>query len=297
MDIRLFVGAHKTASKHLSAMLSGNIEFLEAHDVIFHSNANRTLRLINGALKAINEGGDKTTITNELIHALSYGRDVKTLLIVSPNISGAVTRPFGTEFFYPRTTGLVRQLQTLFDNHPMQFFASIRNPASFIPSCYADGIMHASFTNFSDFINEADVQELKWSTYLHRLQGKQADIPLTVWRQEDYAYIWRDVIQAFTGIRDCQNLIGTTDRINYSLTLHGTQLLNRYVQEYPPQTKEDFEKTKQAFLDRFPSTPDDLAGLDWPPELVQQLTDNYDDDWYYVERMDGVHTIQPRKFS
>ncbi len=297
MEIRVYVGPHRTASKHLASVLYNNAELLDADDTVFHSSAHNTLRHINSALKAITTGGDKTDVIDQMMHSLTYGRDVKRLLLVNPNIVGNVSRPFGKELFYPRTSGLVHQLQSLFGGHQLQFFASTRNPATFIPSCYTQNLLAANFSSYSDFLSEVKLTSLKWSLFLQRLQGKQNDIGLTVWRFEDYPYIWRDVAQVFSGIQNSQQLRGSSDRINSSLTLEGAQLLNKHMEEHPPRTREYFESTRQTFLKKFPSSANQIVGPDWPPELVQELIHNYEDDWYYIERMDGVETVQPRRFG
>lgn len=297
MDIRIFVGAHKTASQHLASLLTRNSTLLDAEDIVFHSAPQRALRHINEALKAIAEGSDKTDVVGHMMHAMTDGHKAKRLLIVNPNIVGAVSRPFGKELFYPRTSGLIHQLQTLFDSQDLQLFASVRNPATFLSSCYADCMLTASFSDYKTFLADVNLQSLQWSQFLHRLQGKQSDIPLTVWRFEDYPYIWRDVVQAFSGIKNSQELLGNSDRINSSLSLRGAQLLNRYIEEHPPRTKGDYENTKLAFLERFPSAPDQSEAPGWSEDLIRTLTENYEDDWYYAERIEGIKTIQRRRFG
>lgn len=297
MEIRVYVGPHRTASKHLASILYNNAELLDQVNTVFYSSPRNTLRHINSAIKAIANGGDETDIRDQLLHALTYGRDTKRLLLVNPNVVGNVARPFGKELFYPRTSGLIHQLQRLFDGHQLQFFASTRNPATFLPSCYAQSLLTASFASYGDYLNAVNLTNLKWSPFLQRLQGKQNDIGLTVWRFEDYPYIWRDVAQVFSGIRNCQELRGESTRINTGLTLNGAQLLNKYIEEQPPRTREEFENTTAAFLKKFPSSANEIVGPGWSPDLVKKLINNYEDDWYYIERMEGIETVQPRQFG
>ncbi len=298
MDIRVYIGPHRTASKHLASILYNNAELLDDVDTVFYSSPRNTLRHINSAIKAIANGGDETDVRGQLMHSLTYGRDdKKRLLLVNPNVVGNVTHPFGKELFYPRTSGLIYQLQKLFPDNRLHLFSSTRNPATFLPSCYAQSLMAASFASYSEFLAEVNLTNLKWSPFLQRLQGKQKDIPLTVWRYEDYPYIWRDVAQVFSGIPNSQALRGSSAPVNKSLTLKGAQLLNKYIEDQPPRTREDFERTTETFLKKFPSSPNEIVGPDWPPDLVQKLIDNYEDDWYYIERMEGVETIQPRQFG
>lgn len=297
MDIQIYVGPHKTASRHLASILIGNIELLEAQNTLFYSSTRTALRHINSALKAIAGGGDKADVIGLLLHSLTRGHDVKRLLLVNPNIVGNVVQPFGKELFYPRTTGLIHQLQTLFGSNRMQLFTSTRNPASFLPSCYAQSLLNASFGSYSDFLKDVKPSSLNWSPFLQRLQGKKTDIPVTVWRFEDYPLIWRDVVQAFAGIENSQELKGNSKRINASLTLRGARLLHKHIEDNPPRTREEFESSKLTFLEKFPSSANEIAGPDWTEETVQSLTHNYDDDWYYIERMEGIETIQPRRFG
>jgi hypothetical protein len=297
MEIRIYVGPHKTASQHLAAVLSNNIDLLEAVDTIFYSSSRNALRHINTALKTIAAGGDKEDATAQMLHSLTRGRDAKRLLIINPNVVGSVAQPFGKDLFYPRTSGLVHQLQTLFEGHSMQLFSATRNPATFLPSCYAESLFGATFASYESFLGDVNLYGLKWSPFLHRLQGKQSDIPLTTWRFEDYPYIWRDIAQAFSGIENSQDLQRVDGRIHAGMTLRGAQLMNKYIEENPPRTKEDFGNIKQAFLKKFPSSPNEIIGPGWPPEAIKTLTENYEDDWYYIERMDQIRTILPRDFD
>jgi len=296
MDIRIYVGPHRTASRHLASILTNNADLLDAQDIMFYSSTRATLHHINSALKAIAGGENKADAVSSLLHSLTRGRDIKRLLLVNPNIVGNVALPFGKELFYPRTTGLIHQLQTLFGENEMRLYTSVRNPATFVPSCYAQCLLSASFGDYSSFLKDVSIPGLRWSTYLQRLQGKRLNIPVTVWRFEDYPVIWRDIAQAFSGIKNSQDLVGSSERINASLTLRGAQLMHKYVVDNPPRTRNEFESIKLSFLEKFPSSATEIAGPDWAAETIQSLTHIYEDDWYYIERMDGIETIQPRKF-
>lgn len=293
MEVSLFIGAHRTASTHLATMLEDNSQLL-LDQGIGYITPKIAMQAISQAQKALTGGAELETVQDDLLAALTQGRSLERVVVISPGTFGAVTRPFGKALFYPRTSGLIKQIQTVFQNIPTQLFLSVRNPATFIPSCYAESILNASFSTFEDFITEVNLSNLKWSSFIHRAQGKNADIPLTVWRYEDYPYMWRDIAQSITGIQNGQDFVGTTQRISTSLSLRGAQLFYRYIEEHPPRSKGDFAKTKIVFQEKFPSSPNEIIGPNWPPEMVQTLTNNYEDDWYYIERMDGVETIQPR---
>ncbi len=296
MDIKLYIGAHNTSANTVISTLEKNLA-LFAEQRIFIADSKLAIKHLSAAQKAVVEGADLVSVQKKLIAALTNETDVDTLVIVNPNILGTASRPFGKGLFYPRTSGLVQQLQNLFQGLNMQIYFSVRDPSMFIPRCYSESLLGASFSKFEDYISELDLAALRWSSLLHRLQGKQDDIPVTVWRHEDYPRIWRDVIQAITNVDNSQDLRSPPKSPANNLTLHGAQLFNAYLEEHAPRTKEDFENTKAAFLKKFPTTDEEPAVAEWPAELMQILTDNYDDDWYYIERMEGLKTIQPRVFA
>ncbi len=295
MEVSLFIGAHRTASTHLATMLENNSPLLLEQGIGYIA-PNIAMKAISHAQKALTDGAEIEAVQQELLATMAQGRDLDRVVVISPGTLGAVTRPFGKALFYPRTSGLIKQLQNVFQNIHTQLFLSVRNPATFIPSCYAESILNASFNTFDDFVTEVNLPDLKWSSFIHRAQGKQADISLTVWRYEDYPYMWRDVAQAITGLQNGQDFVGTTERISTSLSLRGAQMFYRYIEEHPPRSKGDFAKTKVVFQEKFRSSPNEIVGPGWPRDLVKTLTNNYEDDWYYIERMDGVETIQPRHF-
>ena len=122
-------------------------------------------------------------------------------------------------------------------------------------------------------------------------------MPLTVWRYEDYPYIWREVVQVFSSILNSQELSGSSVPVSTTITLKGAQLLNKYIEDQPPRAREDFEYTTQTFMKKISSSPNEIVGTDWPPDLVQKLVNNYEDNWYHIKRMEGVETVQPRQFG
>ncbi|PCH95178.1 MAG: hypothetical protein COB84_06605 [Rhodobacteraceae bacterium] len=296
MDIRIFVGAHQTTSHSMTHILQQNAELLGQQGISYCSDAPLAVRQINATLKSITDGHDPQKAAQSLVQQLSGDQNSKRLLIVNPDIIGAATKPFDTELFYPQVDKLIQQLRNAFIGFDLKIFAATNNPASFIPASYSKSLMSAIFDPFQEYIDGADIQGYRWSSFIQRIQHDDRN-HLTVWRTEDYNYIWRDVLQAFTGIANGQDFIGTSQHENTGLSLEGAQLMQRYILENPPRTKQGFDKTKTVFLERFPNSADALTGTDWSADLVQELTDLYADDWYYIERMNNVTTIQPRNFD
>ncbi len=296
MDINLYIGAHTTSTDTIISVLENNEALLTEQHIRFVSSK-LAIQHLAAAQKALIDGANIEAVQKKLISTLTKDQDIKRLVIISPNILGTATRPFGKEVFYPRTSGLVQQLQNIFQGFNMKLFFSVRNPADFIPLCYSESLLGASFGSFEDFTKEVDLASLRWSSLLQRLQGKQDDMNVTVWRHEDYPRIWRDIVQTLTRVENSQVLAGPSKPAFNNLSLNGARLFNRYIEEHPPRTKEDFANTKAAFLQKFPETSTSAEDSYWSEKVIETLTNSYDDDWYYIERMDDIKTIQPRVFA
>ncbi|PCH98772.1 MAG: hypothetical protein COB84_01005 [Rhodobacteraceae bacterium] len=297
MEIRIYAGAHRTATQHFASALDVNGKALAAEGVMYTPANRRTLNSMADAISAIGEGADEVDVREELMTRLVPNGDMKRLLIVSPHLLGKASRPFGPEQLYPRARGLVEQFEKLFVGHDLRYFLSVRNPATFLTSCYAQNILYGRFSRFREYLDDANYNSYRWSSFLHRIQGKEARIPISVWRYEDYRYIWRDIMGAFTGVSSAQDFSDVAPNLGQSLTLEGAHLFEKFAGENPEQIKTDFEALKDVFQRKFPSSPNQITGPDWSPDTVRDLTYNYEDDWYYIERMDNVQTIQPRNFE
>ena len=295
MDIRLHIGAHRTATQHLRQMLENNRALLESQGICL-ADAKVAEQAFAASTVAVRSGTSQEDANAQLVETLTGGGDFRRIIVIDPNISGTVLRPVGKEFFYPRIGRTILRIKTALHEIPMRLCISVRNPANFIPACYAESLQLGNRDSYETYIEETNLQRLRWSDFLQRAQLKEEDIPVTAWRLEDYPFIWRDVAQAITGLENKEDLVGSTDPVNTGLSLKGAILMQTYLTDHPVQTSGEFAKVQAAFEEKFPSTGESIYNPTWPEELTIGMTENYDDDWYYIERMENVETVQPRTF-
>lgn len=296
MDIRLHIGAHRTGTQHLRQTLLANQGLLDRAGVHI-PDVMETERAFGRATKALSDKANPDQVSAELLEILTGGKRLNRLVIIDPNIAGSILRPMGQEFFYPRIGNTITRIRNLLAPHEVRLFISVRNPGYFVPSCYAASLRYTSKLSFEQFTSETNLPSLRWSDFLHRAQLKDAEVGATVWRFEDYPMIWRDVAQALTGIPNKEDLTGSTGPINKGISIKGGVLLHAYLVQNPPQSREELRRILVAFEQRYPSQPADSYPPHWPVELIDGMSENYEDDWYYIERMENVETIQPRKFA
>lgn len=297
MDIRIYTGGHQATTEHFLSALNNNNDILLDEKISCIPADINTFRNIFTASKAIRNGKNEATVGQQLLEQLGVIKDAKKLLLNDYRIIGQEHRAFEKEMFYPRNRGLIKQIQTIFSGSNIRLFIETRSFTSFMPSCYSHMVFTNNAHNFDDFLAETDPENLQWSSLIERSQGRGTKLPATTWRYEDYAYIWRDIVGAITGVKKYQDLIAPPENLDLSINLQTALLFNKYIQQYPTQTPEEFEKLKTVFLAQDLSAIKKLASPGWSAGRIDALAHRYDDDWYYIERMDGVETILPRRIG
>jgi len=297
MDIKIYIGGHQATTTHFLDALEANKNALESEGIMYISPDDDTYISIFKASKTIRRGGDITLIRKKLLQKLKIPQNIKTLIFVDNRIIGTNYRAFEKELFYPRPGGLIIQAQNIFKMHDIRIFVETRTLATLIPSCYSNRILDNISSSLEEFLATINAEDLRWSAYIERAQGRKSPIPATAWRYEDYPYIWRDVIGAITGIPKYQDLLNAATPLDFSDNLQMALLLYVYTQKYPVKTDGEFKKLKELFLEHNPATSRKIATPDWSAKRIEALTNSYNDDWYYIERMENVETIRPRTLT
>ncbi len=295
MDVAFYWGGDRVNYDHLNAALEANGKLLEAENIIFSPNSSKLFRPIFAANKAIKSGTDIETVQKDLFERLSIDSKTKKLLLIDPKINGTPSRPFPKGISNRKIFNYFDTLKTLFTGHSFRLYIEIQNPVTLIPSAYSEGILNNIFESYEDYLAETNVNDFKWSSHIQRLQGGKNQIEASIWRHEDYPKIWRDVIGAFTGVANHQDLVSPGKYENNCLNFKAAQLLYKYTKEYPNLSDTEIEDVQATFLRHFPYNPDDTLSGHFTSEMAETLTHQYDDDWYYIERMDRTEILLPRK--
>lgn len=296
MELRLLTGAHRTGLEHLRVQLEHNADVLAKNDVLLPSRevASQALAV---ALKTIRKGNADDRTGPAFLKNLTGGQEVGKVLLIDPDISGSMLRPTKKGIFYPRGNATTFQLIKTLEGWGVRLYFGTRNPASFLPSCYSASLRHQPKAAFEDFIKASDPMDLRWSEYLHRIQGKDAEIPVTVWSFEDYPFIWREVAQALGGLENKELLVETDGPIVPEMSVRGAVLMHQFLQQHPAANVEEFDRIEARFIEKFPARDPDHMEDVWPADLVSDLTDAYDDDNYYIDRMDNLTIIRREHYA
>lgn len=298
MDIRILIGAHRTAGLHIENIMKLNKDLLEKQGILVATQATQ-LPALRDATQALEKGATASDVSELYLSKVTKGAEFDKLIIMDRRRPGTVSRPARKNLIYPNIRPALTRFSKLLPSGTYRFFMGVRAPSTFLPSCYSDSLSHASVQSFREFLLDADLRNLRWSETIERALRSFDDITgsekkLITWRFEDYPHMWRDVVGAICGVDNPQDLVGDSTPINQGLSLYGCQLMYKYLKEHDPKEPGDFKKIRNAFMEKFKNEddldPDPMA----PPEFIEAMDFAYEDDWYYIERMDNVAAISAR---
>jgi hypothetical protein len=291
LQIRIFFGAHRTRQDHLRQQLEHNRDLLADHGTLVPASGVAEAAMWQ-AIKALRKGTADDHTAQNLFDQLSEGKACERVLVIRPSISGSPLRPSKDGKYYPRGGSTIAQLVGLIGEDRIKLYFASRNPASFLPSCYQAALLSDRKLTFEDFGSQSNPFDLRWSEYLHRVQGDDASMPLTVWSNEDYPYIWRTIAQAFSGVSNKEDLQDSQFPVDHGMSLKGAILMHTYLQQHMTSAPDQLSKINAKFEQKFPPADGEAIAGVWPAELVMALTDAYDDDNYYIDRMENIRTIR-----
>ncbi len=291
MEFRIFFGAHRAGHEHLLAQLEANRNLLDANGILLPT-PEKMEAAVWPAIRAIrNNNADESTLPR-MVQELTGGQKYRSVLIARPSISGSPLRPIKDDIIYPRGSATMAHLLRLIGQDDVRLFCAVRNPASLLQSCYHLAYENDAMLTFEDFYKVSDPFALRWSEYLHRIQGRENPLPLTAWTYEDYPYMWRSVAQAFAGLPNKEDLVAAQAPFDTGISLQGLTLMQEYLKKHPAETGAKRNQIVAKFEERFPIVGVDSIPDVWPEELTEAFSNSYDDDLYYIERMENVRLIK-----
>lgn len=243
-----------------------------------------------------NNNADESTLPR-MVQALSDGKEYRSVLIARPSISGSPLRPVKDDVLYPRGSATMAHLVRLIGADDVRLFCAIRNPASLLQSCYYLAYENNAMLSFDEFMKVSDPFALRWSEYLHRIQGREDPLPLTACTYEDYPYMWRSVAQAFAELPNKEELVAAPAPFDTGISLQGLLLMQEYLKKHPTETGAKRNQIVAKFEKRFPISGVDTIPDVWPEELTEAFSNSYDDDLYYIERMENVRLIKRQNWA
>jgi hypothetical protein len=291
MQVIFHTGAHCTDEERLlKCLLRNKEEFANAGTSV--PGPGRYRYLLKDAFNAMQNAAPSPDARDILIDAILDDEICDRLILSNAHFFGSQRFAVGNGEFYPDAAERMAQTQVLFRFEQIEMFMAIRNPATFLPAV----MEKVSRRKYAERMGDWDPRELRWSDLIERLRQAVPQISLTVWCYEDSPLIWSQIIREIAGVEPGRDIVGGFDLLNSIMSPEGTKRFHEYLAKHPDMPEVQQRRVISAFLDKFAIDDQVEEELDlpgWTDELVDELTEIYDEDVFRIQRIPGVQLIAP----
>lgn len=291
MQVIVHTGAHATEEDRLLKSLLRNKEDFSKRGVAV-PGPGKYRSLLKDCFSALKAGEPAADSRDVLWDAILDEDDADRVVLSNPHFFGSQRSALQDNLLYPEAVQRMRYLQQLFPYDQIEIFMGLRNPAGFLPAL----LKKASHQRLREVRKQTDSRQLRWSKMMARLRQAVPDIAITVWCYEDLPLIWGQILRDMAGIEPNETILGDLDLLSTILSTEGMTRLRSYMTAHGEMSEMQKRRVYAAFLDKFALEEAleeelDLAG--WTDELVEDLTEIYDEDVYHLQRIPGVTLIEP----
>lgn len=291
MQVVIHAGAHSTDDDRLVHCLSGNRDILAKSGTNVPDPINYR-RLVRDILHQAQDRGLSADVRDVLVDAISHDGAVDRLVLSNPGFFGTPKMSVGGGVFYGAAESRLGLFRQMFPDDEIELFFAIRNPATFLPAL----LEKTPHKEMDKLLRGSDPTHMRWSEMVARIRNSHPDIPVTIWCNEDTPLIWSQVVREVAGIDPTVEFVGEFSLLMEIMTRPGQQRFMAYMESHPGMTEAQKRRVITAFLDKFAdedAIEEELDVPGWTAELIDALTEMYDEDVYEIQRLQGVQVITP----
>ncbi len=291
MQIIFHAGAHGTDEDRLLKCLLRNKEQLARHGTAV-PGPGKYRTLLKEAYKAMLSAPPARDAREVLLDAILDDERADRLILSNEHFFGSQRYAVDGNTLYPLAEERLDQTRQLFHMDRVELFLAIRNPASFLPLV----LRKASARRLHEVLSTTDPMALRWSELLVRIRAALPDLPITVWCNEDTPLIWGQLLREMAGLEHGTPVEGELDLLAEIMTPEGMRRLQSYLAARPGLNEIQRRRVHAAFLDKFAieeAVEEELDLPGWTDELVETLTELYDEDVLRIQNIPGVTLIAP----
>lgn len=291
MQLVLHTGVHFTEEERLiKCLLRNKGEF--AHRGVAVPGPGKYRGLVRDALNAMIKGPPAPGARDVLLDAILDGAASDRLILSDANFFRGAATAMQEGMLYPSAPVRMMRMASLFPSDQLEIFMAIRNPATLLPVLWEK----AQTQTEAAFWGQRRPQDIRWSETIALLRESTPEATVTVWCNEDIPLIWAQIIREMAGLEHGEKIIGGFDLLASIMSEEGMQRFRAYLKEHPVMTEMQKRRVIAAFLDKFAIEDEIEEELDmpgWTDELVDELSEIYDEDVHAIQRIPGVQMITP----
>ncbi|MFK7744623.1 MAG: hypothetical protein AB8B47_06190 [Roseobacter sp.] len=227
-----------------------------------------------------------------LLDAMLDNEVADRVLLSNAHFFGAPKVAVRKGVIYPIAPERIASLAEIFQGDEIELFMAVRNPATFLPACFGKSPKE----DLTDFMGGVDPRAVRWSDTFKRIREATPEIPITVWCNEDAPLLWSQIIREIGGLEHGEHVVGAFDLVADIMSKEGMARFVAYLKDRPEMNEIQLKRVIVAFLDKFAleeAIQEEIDIPGWTEELVDELTEIYDEDVLEISRIPGVEVISP----
>ena len=291
MQVVFHIGAHCTGQDRLIRSLLKNRDVLGREGVAV-PGPGRYRRTVSEAIKILRGAPASAEAQDVLLEAVLDTDDAERVVLSNESFICMASKVLVNGELYPRI-GKSAWLRNAFPSADVAFALTLRNFATFLPALYDQ--LGGDMMDPGDFLSGTEPRDLMWSDVIEGLQSANPGASILVWCEEDSPILWSEIMREITGIDATLPLEGGDDVARSYLSEAGLAALDAV------STREDLTEAawRQDVSEILAEHADEEAVYQeislpgWTEELMDELTDAYDEDVATIERMPGVTLLTP----
>ena len=291
MHIVFHTGAHFTDDDRLMKCLLRNKDDFSKRGVAV-PGPGKYRQLLRSTLTAMQSAAPDPDARDVLIDAILDDEMADRMILSNAHFFGVAVAAVRNGMFYPAAAERMANLEKLFAGDTLELFIAIRNPATFLPLVQEKSPDRA----MTDILGGQDPRDLRWSDMIQSVREAAPNVPITVWCNEDSPLVWAQIIREMAGLEHGQKIIGGFDLLKTIMSAEGMQRFRGYLKENPDMSEMHKRRVIAAFLDKFvleDVLEEELDIPGWTEDLIDEMTEIYDEDVFAIERIPGVQLLAP----
>ena len=240
MTIKLYIGAHKTATTHIQSLLEKNEAILIQNNIKLSTPNSLRPSWLTNFFKYCHKN-TQTNIETLKQEAPKNG----TWILTDENIMGTSYDFKTNEGMYPNIKKRLNCLKNLFPNAKIELFFALRSYDTFYRSTYLEVVRNRGYLPFDDYYNEQKFQNNSWIEVIKMFTDIVPQKDITLWSYEDIQILMPRVINSITGLSNAEKLISNyhTKKTRESLSAKSIQVLASLSPTLTTQESKDIIET------------------------------------------------------
>lgn len=252
----------------------------------------RYRKLLRDTFNAMKSGSADEGAPDVLLDAILDVAKADRVLLSNANFFGAPRAAMRHGILYPMAPRRMKNLCALFPDAEIELYLALRNPASFL----AHAFQQSPRADTAHFMDGVDPRVVRWSDTLLRIRQAVPQVPVTIWCNEDAPLIWSEIIRDMAGLSPDAEITGAYDLLSDIITSDGFDRFSAYMAGRPDLTELQIRRIVAAFMDKFAQegvVEEELDMPGWTEDLVEDMSQTYDEDIDRIAQMPGIRLIAP----